>query len=471
MKKLLLNFIYQALTQLLTLLMPILTVPLVSHALGPHQLGIYNYTFSIINYCVLLSALGISLYGQNQIARVREDKEKLSQLFNELIGIKLIATIISLMIAMILTFNSQFKEIMLIETLFIIASFFDITWFFMGIENFKAISIRSILIKLTTLVLIIVFVRTPQDLVKYVLIMTIGTLFSQLIMWPFLRGLIIFKIPSLAQILSHGRNLFMYFVPQLGVMLYTNLNTTILGFFSTPKEVAYFTNAGVIALFSTMLVGVLDTVLLSRLSNMESNNNKKQMMNLLNMSLNVQFFISIPIMFGVIIVSKHLVPWFFGTDYLFIRYLLPIMSLRILFSPIATAISKQYFIPTGNIQIYNKVVFVGVAINIIINIIAVPKFHAIASTFSLVFTEIFISISMLYLFLKETNFKYDKTSISKWFFSGVVMLFAVSIITWNMPSNFVTTLFQIFFGIIIYNSVSIILNVNPIWNRVIKKIY
>ncbi|HDT8132976.1 TPA: oligosaccharide flippase family protein, partial [Enterococcus faecalis] len=46
MKNIAKNFFYQSLFQVAKIIIPIITIPIVSNALGPAGLGIYNYTFS-----------------------------------------------------------------------------------------------------------------------------------------------------------------------------------------------------------------------------------------------------------------------------------------------------------------------------------------------------------------------------------------------------------------------------------------
>ena len=51
----------------------IFTIPHVSRVLGPENLGKVEYIFTIINYFVLLSGLGIPMYGIREISKCRND--------------------------------------------------------------------------------------------------------------------------------------------------------------------------------------------------------------------------------------------------------------------------------------------------------------------------------------------------------------------------------------------------------------
>ncbi|NRO29210.1 oligosaccharide flippase family protein [Lactobacillus helveticus] len=69
------NYLYNASYQLLAIILPLITAPYVSRTLKPSGVGIYSYTNSLIQWFTILSILGIDLYGQKQIASVRDNKK------------------------------------------------------------------------------------------------------------------------------------------------------------------------------------------------------------------------------------------------------------------------------------------------------------------------------------------------------------------------------------------------------------
>ena len=69
--KIIKNYFYNVGYQVLVLILPLITTPYVSRVLGPEGVGINAYTNSIAQYFILLASLGISLYGNREIAYVR----------------------------------------------------------------------------------------------------------------------------------------------------------------------------------------------------------------------------------------------------------------------------------------------------------------------------------------------------------------------------------------------------------------
>ena len=75
------NFIYNVFYEILVIILPLITAPYISRVIGANGLGIYSYTHSIVYYFSLLTLWGVKNYGHRAIAKVREDKEKLSKTF------------------------------------------------------------------------------------------------------------------------------------------------------------------------------------------------------------------------------------------------------------------------------------------------------------------------------------------------------------------------------------------------------
>ncbi|MDV7712265.1 oligosaccharide flippase family protein [Enterococcus casseliflavus] len=470
MKKIVSNFLYQGIFQIFSMLMPLITVPIVSKALGPTNIGIYNFTLSIINYFVLFSTLGIGLYGQRTIALLRADKDAMSKSFWEIVILKFITTSCTLIVLSILLLFLPHKIFFLIQTLIIVGNMLDISWFFAGIEEFKKMSIRSLSIKTITLVLIILFINDPSDIYLYVFIQAFGILLSQLVMWPFLKSKIHFVKVKANDILFHLREGLTYFLPQMTILIFTNINVTLLGVFSTKQQVGYYSNANVLATIAISLFSVMDTILLPRLTNMFSNSNKSGMYQLLSKSLNWQLYFSIPAMFGVMMISYHLIPWFYGNEFLDLRLFVPILSVQVVINLAAMSISRQFLIPIGDMKTYNFSIVLAVIIGICINLLFTPFFGIWGTITATISSQVFLLITRTYGLYKTTPVRYDLKTISKWFIISLSMYIIGQYFSAGMKSTPLTTITQIIFGILYYIVITSILKVNPFFSLIMKRI-
>ena len=183
------NFLYSILYQMLVLIVPLITTPYVSRTVGAEGIGVYTYTYSIAYYFVLIAMLGINNYGNRTIAKVRDDKEKMSDTFISIYTLQFVMSMIMIFIYVIyvLFFANEYKWMHVIQMIYMISVIFDINWFYFGLEKFKITITRNIIIKIISTIFIFVFVKERADLWKYTIIMTTSTLITQMYLWVILK--------------------------------------------------------------------------------------------------------------------------------------------------------------------------------------------------------------------------------------------------------------------------------------------
>ena len=84
-KKIYKNYVYNLIYQVVSIVVPMIMIPYKTRVLSSNSIGIYSYIFSVLSYLLMLGNVGISLYGQREIAYFRTDREKRSKLFFELL--------------------------------------------------------------------------------------------------------------------------------------------------------------------------------------------------------------------------------------------------------------------------------------------------------------------------------------------------------------------------------------------------
>ena len=234
------NYFYNMAYQVLNLILPLVTVPILSRTLGAEQTGVYSYTYSIVNYFMIFGMLGISNYGNRKIAKSREDKKMVSKNFVSIYIIQFILNIIMLILySAYIIFFSKYKTIASVEILFILSNMFDISWLYFGEEDFKKTVVRSIFVKIISLILIVLFVKTQEDLVKYTLIMSCSTFISQIILWVGVKKYIELKNTkiTLKDIKEHINKILVLFIPVISYSIYKIMDKIMLGLQSNMEEV------------------------------------------------------------------------------------------------------------------------------------------------------------------------------------------------------------------------------------------
>lgn len=455
------NLFYQSLFQGIRILMPIVTIPIISKALGAHGIGIYSFTNSIAEYFILLSGLGITLYGNREIAMVRDDKEKMNQTFSELVSLKLVTTVVSFILysVVVVVFLHRDWLYYLIQSLHIIAVLFDISWFFMGMEDFKKVSLSNLAVQLVVFFGIVFFINDYKDLPLYLLLQALGNLFSQFVMWGFIYKKISFQFVPLKQMMRHLYPMVAYFFPQIAVILYTTLSKTILGVLDSQTSVGIYTNTLNLSTIIITMISTINLVMLPKMSHLFSKNKIDEINKTLHSLIHAQLFISVPAAFGASALAATLVPWFFGNDFEVLKIFIPIIAPVIILMPIGIAISNQYLLPRGDTKIYSISAFSGAAISIVLNFSLIPILGVVGSIITSLIVETFVTVFRLIYLNKQNNFTFDTSLVLKIFASATLMAVTIKLTTNGMDDTFATTLVQIAIGIVTYASCSIALKI------------
>lgn len=452
------NFIYNIIYQILILILPLITVPYVSRILGADGIGIYSYTYSIAYYFMVIAMLGLNNYGNRTIAKVRDNKEKLSKEFCSIYAFQLIASIIMVFsyLIYVLLFNNQYKLIAFIQIMYVISSIFDINWFFFGIEKFKLTITRNTVIKVISLILIFIFVKTSNDVWKYTIILAGSMLVSNMLLFSFLRKYIKFTKVSKEDILKHLKPSLILFLPVIAMSIYKIMDKIMLGIFSTVTEVGYYENAEKIIQVPLTIIIALGTVMLPRISNMISNMQEDKVKRILGKTMPFILFLSFPMVLGIIAVSKDFSLLFFGSKFEKSGYLIQLLSITIIFLSWGNVIRTQYLIPKERDKEYVVSAFLGAIVNFVINCIFIPKYQSIGACIGTIVAEFVVVFYQSWVVRKELPLK-DYIIKSIGFLVKAIIMFTIIILIGKQIKNsdILKILTQVLVGIIVYTLLNI----------------
>lgn len=431
------NYIYNMVYQVLILILPLITTPYLSRVLGAEGIGIYSYTYAIVTYFVLFGSLGVALYGQREIAYAQDNPEKRKKVFIEIVIFRFITIALATIVYYFLFVNgNQYKIYYRILIFELIAAAFDISWFFQGIEEFKKTVTRNVIVRIVSVSLVFILVKNSEDLAKFTLIYSLADFIGNLSLWLYLpryfKGI---KINNI-NVKQHLPHIILLFIPQIANQIYKILDTTMIGWLVTDKSETGFYEQGhkVIRLLLT-IVNSLGVVMIPRMANAFANNDRKQINNYMKMSFNFTFFLSFPIMLGIISVSKNFVPVFFGTGYEKVNSIIYLLSPMVLLMGIANVLGTQYLLPTKKQKEYTISVTVGVIVNFILNYILISLYESIGAAIATVLSQLVVDVLQYQHVKSEVGFKELLKLSYKYVASSIVMFvfcFIVRIIL-NIP--------------------------------------
>lgn len=420
------NIVYNFMYQILILFLPFITAPYLSRTIGANGIGTYSFSQSITLFFTYITMLGLSNYGNRSIAMVQDDIEKRSKIFWEIYLMQISTFVISIVTYIIyISIFSVDKVATIIMIGVVISSAFDINWFFFGMEKFKITVTRNAIIKLLSVVSIFIFIHNPNDIYKYILIMTISTLLSQFALWPYLKKFIVFKKVKWIDIKKHYKPNLVLFIPVIAVSIYKIIDKIMLGYMTDMTEVGYYENAEKIITMIESLIVAIGTVMLPRMTSIFAKNENKVEEKYFDISINAVIIYVWATIFGIIAIKDVFTQLYFGDGFEKTAVLLGYLAITIFFFGIGNVLRTQYLIPHHMDKIYINSAILGAIVNVLVNIILIPKYNSIGAAIGTICAEISVCLYQFYKVRNEIKINKYLINILYFFVSGGIMLLII----------------------------------------------
>ena len=373
-----LNILYN----LLSVIVPFITAPYLGRVLGVTLVGQYTYVFSIASYFVMFGLLGISNYGTRSIAQVRENRDKRSQVFWETYSMQFLTGVASVVLFLfyVLIRNTEGRSLFFIMMPFVASSFLEVGWYCSGMEQFRRIVFRNALIKFLNLVLILTFVKTPEHLTRYFIIMSACYFLSSVVLWPSILKEVspchlVFPISK-----DRLKSNLLLFVPILATSLYQVMDKIMIGALSNKDQLAFYEYADKIINIPTLVWGAMGAVMLSRISNLTGKGDQSGSEGLLSESMDLTILLASFFVALVGATSDELVQVYYGANFAPSAPILLLLVPVVFFAGWNQVLRMQYVIPKDLNSIYIVSTFLGAGINLILNLLLIKKYGAYGAT-------------------------------------------------------------------------------------------
>lgn len=461
------NYLYNAGYQILLMLAPLITAPYVSRCLGAHASGINTYTNSWVTFFYLIGQMGITLYGNREVAYHRDSKRERSRIFwgIELLQAITISITLVFYLVTVFFFSTTFKVYYLLQSLWIIAAGVDVSWYFMGMEDFKKTVVRNTIVKLISIAAIFIFVKTPEDLWKYILLLGVSQLGGNLTLWPYLRSSIIWVPIREWHPFKHFYPSFLLFIPTITTQVYLVVNRLMLGRMSTQTALGQFDYADKIVKLVLAIVTATGTVMLPHVANKFAKGDVYGVRNSLYHSFDFVTALAMPMMFGLMAISKTFAPWFLGPEYMDTGKLMFLESPIILFIAWSNVTGTQYLMPVNRIHEYTASVMTGAISNVVFNLLLIKMFGVNGAAVATDLSEFLVATVQMFCIRNTIKRRQLFKATWKYFISGCIMFAVVYRVNEIMRMSIVNLIVQIIIGMIIY-FVSITLLKVPILSQV-----
>lgn len=469
------NSIFNAIYRLLNALFPLITASYVSHVIFASGVGKVASAQNIVQYFVLIASLGIPNYGVREIAKSRMDVEEKTRVFSELFLLNMITTLISIVVYYgMICFLPQFvteKKLYVIVGGSIILNIINVDWYYQGVEEYVYIAKRSIFVKIVSIASIFLFVKKHNDYIIYALISVVA-----------IAGNYIFNIANLHKhdvhlvikgigIRRHLKPVLILLCTTISIELYTLLDTTMITYFCSSEDVAYYSNSVKIVKMIIVVVTSLGTVLLPRLSRYVKEGNFEGCNKIVNTVLSILIFIFLPTGIGIILISDNLVPLLFGNTFMPAVLTLKIAALLIYALGFSNLFGTQVLLSFGAENKLLLCTIVGAVSNICMNLTLIPTYQENGAAVASVISEVIVTTMTFVFSRKMIKYRINIRFLILSIIATVFMTIFVCIVNCLITNQIFNLIIAISGAILIYFGINIMFK-NPILidlKAVIKK--
>lgn len=367
------NTIYKSMLSMVNIVVPLVIGPYIMRLLDVDLYGLYNRVFADFQMFLAFASFGVYTLGVREISKIRNDKEKVSKLFTNLFVISFLSNMLVLIIYLIfslITSTGLARVLYLVMSIQIIANVFYVEFVNEALENYKFITIKSIIVKIIYFLAILLAVRNPHDIVIYAVIVSLTNFLNNIISFIYAKHRISFDFSKI-QIKKYIKPLIAVLVITNADLLYSQLDRVMLGrYVSGVSVTVYYTAYYLISTLSAIPYSIIN-VSIPRLSYLLKNEGKEIYEEKLNNSISSLIFIIVPMCLGVFVLSKEAIILYAGKKYLMAIVPLMIACITRIFISLESVMNNLVMYPNNREDRILKVSLTCGISNLIINYLLV----------------------------------------------------------------------------------------------------
>ncbi|OGB90221.1 hypothetical protein A2625_02710 [candidate division WOR-1 bacterium RIFCSPHIGHO2_01_FULL_53_15] len=371
----------------------------VARVLGAASFGLLNFAQAFMAYLVLLVDSGLSAFGMREVAR---ERKKAGEISLNILAIRLLVAcliyVISLLALYLLPISAELRWLFIITFLYIFYRALSPEWIFHGLEKMEYMSISKVIYFAATIVLFVWLVRSPGDLVNVPLLQFIaGMAVTAFFLIVLFRKLITFAPGKLDP--SCWSSYFIRALPlgasMVMMQIYNNLDTIMLGFMDKAEVIGHYSAAykifyAFVGVFSTWQAPAIP------ISAKHANEDRSKARHFLEKYLRLTLLAVLPLTVLMIIIAPTVISLFFGTEYLAASLALQILMASFIVLVISITYGNLILISAERSWEYLRIVALGAAVNVIMNLILIPRFSLNGAAAATLLTEFIICLLVLY---------------------------------------------------------------------------
>lgn len=474
LKSLKTNALLNTVQSVLSIIFPLISFPYVSRVLGVDNIGVYNFSASIVSYFLLIAGLGISTYAIREGAQYRNNRLEMEKFVSEVFSINVLSTCISyifLFASLLLIPKLEiYKTPILVLSVEIVFTTIGVSWCCNIYEDFLFSSIRSMVTQVFSICLLFLFVKEENDVLIYCCIVVFANVGANLINYFYIRKRYVkFSLTIHPNFKKHLKPILIIFLSSIAISIYVSSDTTMIGFMLDDTQVGlYGTSVKIYNIVKMVLVAVL-VVLIPRFSILLNTDETEQSKKLFSNVFNVLNAMLLPAIVGLFMMSEEILYCIAGSDFVAASTSLKILSIAAIFSLYAYLYTQCILIPVRRENVVFKATLISAIVNIGLNFLFIPLLGINGAAITTVIAEIIVFIISLKCsskYIKLQNIMPNSVSI----IFGCLGIVIVCILGKSCLPNMYLRLAVSIFGAVCVYFVIMLLTKNSIVITELKKI-
>lgn len=464
-KSLGINALLNGIRNILNLMFPLITFPYISRILSVSGIGIYNFSTIYVSYFILIAGLGVTTYAIREGAKYRDNKEKMAKFSSQVFSINMIATVVAyilLFISLLIFKNlNNYVSCILIFSLQILFTTLGTEWLYTIYEDYAYITIRSIIFKIISIILLFLLVKKPEDYLIYAAITVFSTVGSNFLNFVHARSIVPIKLTNKTNWKYHLKPILVIFASTVAVTIYMSSDTTILGLLKSDYAVGIYSTSVKIYQMAEGLVSALLTVTIPRLAFLWGQKRINEYNNVLSKVVNSIVMLALPAVLGLIMLSREVILIVASEKFLPSVNSLRIIAWAIIFSLFSWIFSDCVLIPAKRENLVLRNTIITAIENIILNFILIPFMSYDGTSLSTVIAEFTVMIMNGYScrdIIKPVIFKKDTLKNLLDSIIGCVGIVVVCLLCdYGFNSLILKTIFSVALSVIMYAAILVLL--------------
>nr|WP_308419371.1 flippase [Streptococcus himalayensis] len=383
---------------------PLITFPYASRILGASGVGTVTFATSIIAYFSMIGMMGIPTYGIRACAKIRDDREALNKTVQEIVVLNSIVMSLALILFFMVVFavpklaNEKLLYLYMSSTL--LFNVLGVDWLYKALEKYSYITLRSLIFKILSLILLYLAVKTSDDYIAYGVITVFAGVGSNFLNFINLRRIIDLKPAKELNVKQHIRPTLTFFLLTVSTTIYTNVDTTMIGFLKGDIEVGYYSAAVKVKQILVSVVTSLGTVLLPRLSFYYEQKRFQEFKVLVQKAFTFVLILSLPLTVYFILMAKESILFLSGN--IFLQAVLPMQLIlpTVIFIGLSNLMGIQILVPMNKERLVVQSTIVGAGLDFLINCFTIPLFGAAGAAVAGSLAECSVVLVQIY-FLRD----------------------------------------------------------------------